>query len=56
MSVKYKVTLLCVYVYVCLQCVSVQVFTCDLVQTLSSDMIVLVHPLSVTFEVDLGGG
>lgn len=43
-------------VCVCLQCVSVQVFTCDLVQTLSSDVIVLVHPLSVTFEVDLGGG
>lgn len=30
--------------------------TCDLVQTLSGDVVVLVDPLAVAFEVDLGGG
>lgn len=29
--------------------------TCDLVQALSGDMIVLIDPFSVTFKVDLGG-
>ncbi len=58
MSVKYKVTLLCVCVCVCdcvystLLCVCI---TCDLVQALSGDVIVLIDPFSVTFEVDLGG-
>lgn len=33
-----------------------RVCTCDLVQALSGDVIVLVHPLPVAFEVDLGGG
>ena len=30
--------------------------TCDLVQALSGDMIVLIDPFPVTLEVDLGGG
>lgn len=30
--------------------------TCDLVQALSGDVVVLVDPLAVAFEVDLGGG
>lgn len=30
--------------------------TCDLVQALSGDVVVLVDPLAVAFEIDLGGG
>lgn len=30
--------------------------TCDLVQALSGDMIVLIDPFPITLEVDLGGG
>lgn len=29
--------------------------TCDLVQALSGDVVVLVDPLAIAFEVDLGG-
>lgn len=29
--------------------------TCDLVQALSGDVVILVDPLAVAFEVDLGG-
>lgn len=60
MSVKYKVTLVCVciavftvHLCVCV-CMSASM-TCDLVQALSGDMIVLIDPFSVTFEVDLCG-
>lgn len=31
------------------------VHTCELVQALPGDMVVLIDPLAVTFEVDLGG-
>lgn len=30
--------------------------TCDLVQALSGDVVVLVDPLAIAFEIDLGGG
>lgn len=40
---------LCVYAWVC------SLITCDLVEALSGDMIVLIDPFSITLEVDLGG-
>lgn len=60
MSVKYKVTLLCVCCCAYSTPLSLSLslcvcVTCALVQALSGDVIVLIDPFSVTFEVDLGG-
>lgn len=60
MSVKYSVTMcVCECFHVNVSCVystplSVRL-TSDLVQALSGNVVVLIDPFSVTFEVDLGG-
>lgn len=54
MSVIYKVTLVCIYSTPPWVCMYASI-TCDLVQALSGDVIVLIDPFSVTFEVDLCG-
>lgn len=51
MSVKYDITMCVLTVHLCV-CVCI---TCDLVKALSGDVIILIDPFSVTFEVDLGG-
>lgn len=59
MSVKHNVALPCACVRVLPCCVySTPLSVCitsDLVQALSGNVIVLIDPFSVTFEVDLGG-
>lgn len=44
----------CVVVFTVHLCVCVCASTRDLVQALSGDVVILIDPFSVTFEVDLG--